>query len=207
MDKKWIENELKRVDDTGIIEKEFIENLRDIFLRKNGEPPIGVINRLSEGFPILPIEDLPEKWIISGVDKEVSTFYYHMDYPKLLKKRFEDGKELFNDTGIDPFFKFMNEKGQNVEANSYFLEIIKDMYYPIKFPYYPKSKNYYGTIIYETIEFKDVIYYMLWGFMGSHGDKHTISFPFKLKPGFTMQNITIKEFMDIKSCMPDLNFA
>lgn len=98
-----------------------------------------ILNRLIDGKPLTPIEDIPESWNECGLkDKEGTQIYQCKRMSSLFKNIYPDGRVEYTD--IDRVIC------QDIHAgfeyrNKHLRELVLKMY-PIEFPYMPTDKPF-----------------------------------------------------------------
>lgn len=99
-----------------------------------------ILNRLIDGKPLTPIEDVPEVWMDVGSRYGDSTRYQCLRMSSLFKNINPDGTVTYSD--VNRFVKVININNQNTIWHSGLVDRIAGELFPITMPYMPTDKPY-----------------------------------------------------------------
>ena len=99
-----------------------------------------ILNRLIDGKPLTPIEDVPEVWIDVGSRYGGSAYYQCLRMSSLFKNINPDGTVTYSD--VNRFVKVININNSNSIWHSGLVDRIAGELFPITMPYMPTDKPY-----------------------------------------------------------------
>ena len=99
-----------------------------------------ILNRLIDGKPLTPIEDVPEVWMDVGSRYGDSTRYQCLRMSSLFKNINPDGTVTYSD--VNRFVKVININNSNSIWHSGLVDRIAGELFPITMPYMPTDKPY-----------------------------------------------------------------
>ena len=100
-----------------------------------------ILNRLLEGRPLTPIEDIPEVWDEVGGYSDIDAVKHYQcnRMISLFKDVYPDGKVRYKN--VQQVECVMREDDRNRWYNGFVANMVSEKF-PITFPYYPSSKPY-----------------------------------------------------------------
>lgn len=98
-----------------------------------------ILNRLIDGKPLTPIEDIPESWNECGLEKDGKRIYQCKRMSSLFKNVYPDGRVEYTD--VDRVVCQDIRDGGFEYSNKHLRELVLKMY-PIEFPYMPTEKPF-----------------------------------------------------------------
>ena len=102
-----------------------------------------ILDRLMEGKPLTPIEDIPEVWNLIHEDKDGAKQYQCKRMSSLFKYVDPDGKIRFRDCGR----YYCQNAGEKAHYTDGFASDVLEEYFPITMPYDPPSGEYKITTL------------------------------------------------------------
>lgn len=96
-----------------------------------------ILNRLIDGKPLTPIEDVEEVWNYTHSNKDGSKSYQCKRMSSLFKKVAQDGSVTYSD--INRYY-CTNEENPHVSWHNGFVAKIYDEMYPLTLPYMPNGR-------------------------------------------------------------------
>ena len=99
-----------------------------------------ILNRLIDGKPLTPIEDVPEVWMDVGSRYGDCTRYQCLRMSSLFKDINSDGTVTYSD--VNRFVKVININNSNSIWHSGLVDRIAGELFPITMPYMPTDKPY-----------------------------------------------------------------
>ena len=106
-----------------------------------------ILNRLINGQPLTPIEDIPEDWREAWKENDSVKHYQNKRLSSLFKDVYSDGRIEYSDVNA---YECIDE-GSDIPYHGGGAGQIFHKYFPITFPYYPPTKKY--RIITRTVLF------------------------------------------------------
>ena len=100
-----------------------------------------ILNRLIDGKPLTPIEDIPDIWNDVTLLKDDYASYQCKRMSSLFKDVYNDGTIKYHD--IDRFYCLNKDDPAGCGWHNGFIDRLLDAQFPIVMPYYPPSKPYY----------------------------------------------------------------
>ena len=98
-----------------------------------------ILNRLIDGKPLTPIEDIPESWNECGLNKDGTQIYQCKRMSSLFKHIYSDGRVEYTD--VDRVVCQYILDGGFEYHNKHLRDLVLKMY-PIEFPYMPTEKPF-----------------------------------------------------------------
>ena len=96
-----------------------------------------ILNRLIDGKPLTPIEDIEDEWEYRHVDSDGTEYYQCKRMSSLFKKIAQDGTVTYSD--INRYY-CTNEENPHVSWHNGFVAKIYNEMYPLTLPYMPNSR-------------------------------------------------------------------
>lgn len=101
-----------------------------------------ILDRLIDGKPLSPIDDIADQWNKCGGYADEKTVYQNTRMPSLFKDVYPDGTVSFHDLDRDVLVEVADDGTESSWHSGLASKLVDELVGPLTLPYYPKDKPY-----------------------------------------------------------------